>query len=697
MDTKDVTLNQEQVQVLEQIRKFAASGDKSVFVLKGYAGTGKTTMIRAIVPMLAKAGKVVKLMAPTGRAAKVLTERTGFPAATIHKTIYEWDHATDARHDEQGNLIPSKTPSTRANGVDDLQYFFNIRKLDDGISPDSLVCIVDEASMVASSKVSGEILHFGTDVLLDDLFTYGQPRLGGKFIFVGDPAQLPPVGDSHSAALDVDSLEKRGLSVDSCELRQVMRQDEGSAILANAMKVRDLLASSQRNTLVFDRVPGQVDDITPQGIINDFIAHNERPCLGGSIVVCYSNSMVSHYNESLRNRYFSNTTVPQVGDVVQVVRNNYGYDLYNGDFAQITQVAPSPEKQSAPVWVSDGASKKQETVELLFRNVELLTQDGRKITCKIVESLLGNSSRALTPQEIKALYINFNMRHPELKKESDIALALMNDPYYNALWVKYGYAITCHKAQGGEWDTAYVDYTGRTGLDDDSLRWAYTATTRASRQLWGVAMPRVQPLGRLVVNPIAMAGQKFKPSEKLASMDNVPGMPAGATDFQKAKYLSVMGALDELGYGITSVEFLYYADRYHLVAPDASVCTYDLMYKAGGQYSGIRTSAAGKDDEAIREALASTREYRYSPDYQPETTSLAMLHNNMLSHCDELGIAITDVVKGQYHVVYHLKTAASSATIQFYYKGSGVISHANPVSTLGASDENLIKLINKLK
>lgn len=165
------TLSQQQLEALQAIKTFIRDDNKTVFILKGYAGTGKTTMIKTIIPELQKIGKIVKLMAPTGRAAKVLQDKTGFKSAsTIHKVIYYKPDIRDARHDEEGKKIKSEiAPSLRADGVDDLQLYFGIRALENGETPDRLVCIVDESSMISSRKATDEVLHFGTDILLDDL------------------------------------------------------------------------------------------------------------------------------------------------------------------------------------------------------------------------------------------------------------------------------------------------------------------------------------------------------------------------------------------------------------------------------------------------------------------------------------------------------------------------------------------------
>ena len=692
------TLSQQQLEALQAIKAFIRDDNKSVFILKGYAGTGKTTMIKTIIPELQKIRKIVKLMAPTGRAAKVLQDKTGFKSAsTIHKVIYYKPDIRDARHDEEGKKIKSEiAPSLRADGVDDLQLYFGIRALENGETPDRLVCIVDESSMICSRKATDEVLHFGTDILLDDLLTYGNPHKGAKFIFVGDPAQLPPVGDNRSAALDKQYFEKIGLSVDSYELTQVLRQSEGSAILANAMKIRDLLNTTERSELSFDRVEGEVEDITGEQTIERFFEEYPTPRLGSSVVICYSNALVRDYNDAIRHNYFEDINIPHVGDVIQIIRNSHIHELYNGDFAQITAVDEGIEIQSAPVWTTIGKEKKRVNIELTFRNVDIIIYDGRTLRCKIVDSLLHNSNHGLTPQETTALYINFRMRNPNLKSRSEVSQGLQEDPYFNALCVKYGYAITCHKAQGGEWPTVFVDYHGRTGLNDDSLHWSYTATTRASKILYGVLMPKMQLLDRLKINPITKVPKPQKDCIRVACMGNIEDLPANATDSQKAKFLSVKTALSKLGLYINKVEFYQYVDRYYIQSSEGERI-YNLQYNGMGMYTSVKALSLYPDDDIVQEALMSECEYFYDVCYSSEATSLMKLYHKMVSYCDDLGILITNITNAQYQVIYHLKTSGMFSSIHFFYNAKKLISYAVPLSDMGAVDEKLIQLIEKLR
>ncbi len=691
-----LTLSQQQKSALDAIKSFAGNKNKSVFILKGYAGTGKTTIIRTMLPELEDMGKIVKLMAPTGRAAKNLSEKFGLPAYSIHNTINELKEFHETHHDETGNWINEGiSPTQRANGVDDLQLFFQIRPLDTNESPENLVCIIDEASMISSCKATNEGVHFGTDILLADLLTFGNIRKGAKFIFIGDPAQLPPVGDCRSAALDEKYFDENGIGYDCCELTEVFRQTSRSTILKNAMKVRNLLLQTERSELVFERAKGEVDDITAQEIVEDYVSTYPRPLLGSSIIICHSNALANSYNNTIRSLYFADTSHPQPGDIVQVVRNNYDTGLYNGDLAQLTSISDSVETQTAPVWIASATGRERINVQLHFRNVSLLSFDGKNINCKIIESLLYSSHTGLTAQESSALFINFRMRHPEMKTLSDIQKGLMDDPYFNALCVKFGYAITCHKAQGGEWEKVYIDYRGRTGLDNDSLRWVYTATTRAAKQLLGVAMPNIQILNHLHINAITKTAKVAKDALCVAKMGDVAMLPANATNSQKAKFKSIESELISIGCKINKVECYQYQDRYFIQTPNGEQ-VYNLIYNGSGIYTSTHPISTYANNSLILEALGSVSYYRFDVHFHSEFHSLEQLYQTMTSFCDELDIPITNITEAKYQVVFHLKTSGLYSAIQFYYNAKNAITYAAPLSDKENDDIKLKELINKL-
>ena len=604
-----MVLTTQQQQALKAITEFLNS-DIPVFILKGYAGTGKTTIISQIISEIKKFEKLPLLMAPTGRAARVLETKTGYEAFTIHRMIYELDE------------IETKEDS------DDIRYIFPLKDEED-LAKDH-ICIVDESSMIGTREVQNELFEFGTGSLLNDLLTFVAPHRGGKIVFVGDPMQLPPVGDNKSNALDEDYFEKIGLKVMVSELTDVVRQDNGSAILSNAMKVRALLESSQRNNLVFERKENEVLDIEGYNMPTQLLSIYPKPEIGQSVIITYSNRQARDYNYTVREVLYPGQKQIVIGDILQVVSNNYGLNVMNGDFVKIVDVLGDSENQSAPVYVTIGNDRVQQNITLTFRNVRVRLDNGKEFSCKIIENMLDDADANLSFVQIQALYINFCMRHPGLKRNSQqFKEYLKNDPYYNALRVKYGYAITGHKSQGGEWATVFVDYTGRTGLSNDSLRWTYTVTTRASQVLYGCNMPNVTPMSRMKVAPIIKV---TKPREEYLSFSDIPETPfhqSSASNFLKAKYWIVSDELKNNGCYVKGVESKSYCEWYRVEDDKKQLHTVQCFYNKAGLFT--RYIALDNMDGIIQ--ILSCLQVNMTPlcsfRYNPSSEVLLTLYNNV--------------------------------------------------------------------
>ena len=707
-------LTSQQESALCAVREFINDPDTTVFILRGYAGTGKTTMIQSIIHEVEPMRPHCKLMAPTGRAAKMLKERTGHNASTIHRAIYDLDKIEATDLDENG--VPVGSPiqvdevrRTEAKEIDRLHICFKIRTLDNEHAPDKCLCIVDEASMIPSIKSCEEMLHFGTDVLLDDLMTYLQPLKGGKVLFIGDPAQLPPVGDNKSAALCEQYFIDRGIKVCSAELTEVVRQAGESTILKNAMMIRDILNSKVRNSIEFEKGLDTVD-INATGVAETYCNLVSSPCIGESVVICFSNSMVKDYNDAIRELYFPGATDIVAGDILQIVKNNVGVhdgiDLFNGDFVKVIAASNTTETLSAPVWADLGKDREKVHVSVTFRDVTLQLEDGTQVNCKIIDDLLNNRERGLNQLQILSLYINFKMRFNESVKHLNLTAstkeemyykALKRDPYYNAVQAKYGYAITAHKSQGGEWKYVFVDYTGRTGLNDDSLRWCYTATTRAIDTLYGINFPSATPLSKLVINPILKYSKPAKEAFSFCIQSNDSLLPESATPAQKAKLYCVKGNLSNRRVMIERIDLLQLVDRYHLQTPDGEVVV-DCQYNGTGMYTNYRSQGQNPFLEEILECFRDESRMEFCTDYIPKANQMAVLFSTMLSICDDLDITITNIVEhsGQFYVAYYLKTSARFSQILFYFKNNGFITHAIPSSELGANDVKMTELIKKL-
>jgi len=671
-------LTKQQQVVLDSVKDFLKS-DVPVFILKGYAGTGKTTMISFITEEVAKYGRVPILLAPTGRAARVLSTKTKKEAYTIHSCIYKLD------------TIETKEDS------DDIRYIFPLKDVEDAAKDH--ICIVDESSMIGTREVHNELFDFGTGSLLNDLLTFVAPHRGGKVIFIGDPMQLPPVGDTVSNALDEQFFKNSKMEVMVAELTDVVRQNEDSAILGNAMKVRALLESTQRNNLVFDRKENEVIDIEGYNMPKQLLNIYPKPEIGQSVIITFSNRQARDYNYVVREILYPGKKQIVIGDILQVVSNNYGLDVMNGDFVKITNIVGETEYQSAPVYVTVDRERVRQNIMLTFRNVRIMLDDGREKSCKIIESMLDDADANLTFIQIQALYINFCMRHPGLKRNSqEFKELLKHDPYYNALRVKYGYAITGHKSQGGEWHTVFVDYSGRTGLKDDSLRWTYTVTTRASNVLYGCNMPNVTPFSKLQVAPIIRV---VKPREEYLSFTDVPETPFhhhDAPNFLKAKYWAVSDELKNAGFVVKSVESKQYCEWYHIEDDQKQSHLIQCYYNKAGIFTKYQAGEHVEGNLRILTLMHINLTPLCSFRYTPSIELLSTLYHKVESICSDLEVKITNIVEylSNYCVYYYLQGSGSYSCIQFFITKDGFLSYAQPFSDMGTDDDILNSVVSKL-
>ena len=651
-----------------------------MFILKGYAGTGKTTMIRTIIEEIKNREKEPILMAPTGRAARVLEKKNSWEASTIHRCIYELD------------TIETKEDS------DDIRFIFPLKNLEDRAKDH--ICIVDESSMIGTREVANELFEFGTGSLLKDLLTFVAPNRGGKIIFVGDPMQLPPVGDNVSNALDEKFFEGIGIKAMVAELTDVVRQGAGSAILGNAMKVRALIESQQRNNLVFDRNEDEVIDMEGYNMPSQLLKLYPKPEIGQSVIITFSNRQARDYNYAVRELLYPNQKQIVVGDILQVVSNNYKLDVMNGDFVKITAINGDTEYQSAPVYINIGGERIQHKITLAFRNVRIRLDNEHELPCKIIESMLDDSDPNLNFAQIQALYINFCMRYPQLKRGSQLFKEYLKaDPYFNALRVKYGYAITGHKSQGGEWNTVFVDYTGRTGLNIDCLRWTYTVTTRASQTLYGCNMPNVTPMSKLQMAPIIKAS---RPREEYLSFTDIPETPfhpKNTPNYIKAKYWVISDELKKEGFAIKRVESKQYCEWYHIEDNYGESILVHCYYNKAGLFTRYNAVGNSNNTTKILSLMQTNMVMLCSFRYIPSNTVLQNLYNYLESICSDLDIMITNIVEhlSEYCVYYYLQCSGSYSCIQFYITKDGFISYAQPFSDIGSDDEILIKVINQLE
>lgn len=456
--SENISLGGSALGVLEELKRWIKEGPEPVGILTGSAGTGKTTLLKSVLDWLDDQGIQAQSMAPTGRAARVLSSRTGHDARTIHSQIYSL-RAVSVK-EEAGDAGPLA------------RFEFPLRD-----EPHNLgLIIVDEASMVGDQETGSELLRFGSGRLLSDLLCWSRLRAGiMKILFVGDPYQLPPVRESRSPALDPGSTALSGLVCRRFILTDVFRQRPDSAILSAAVQLREELDSPKPVTMRLATGSDLFDADVQQMLAA--ITADPSGCVG----IARSNERCLQHNRAVReHRWGSVSSEPLPGDRLVVVRNSR-VGLLNGDIVEVLQVGDAERRavrlRNTPV------------IDLAFRRVSLL--EGEKVReCMILENLLDHHEGNLPMLLAQALLADFESRTPAKRNSSEYIEALLSDPYVNALLVKYGYCITCHKSQGGEWPTVYVDFAG-VDHSAEGFRWSYTAITRARSSLHLIEAPRV--------------------------------------------------------------------------------------------------------------------------------------------------------------------------------------------------------------
>lgn len=440
----------DQIQLINEVASFLLDRDPhQMFVMKGYAGTGKTTLVQTIIKSLPKHNRKTVLLAPTGRAAKVMSAYTNKKAYTIHKHIY-WPKKKVGSYTYE--LKPNKARQT--------------------------IYIIDEASMLGNIPDK----TFGESGLLDDMVRFSDSGDSCKILLIGDTAQLPPVGVSVSPALVEDDLKLRFFKeVFGFELKEVVRQKSESGILWNATRLRNLLAQEQNNyKYKFDLAADVVrlkEKHELEDCLNDAYANGQ---IDKSVVLLRSNKRANIYNQQIRTRirWYEDEITP--GDQMMVVRNNYFWldnhsktdFIANGDQICLKRIINFEERHG-----------------FRFANVEMELLDATEsgdIECKLLLDCLYTDGPSLSFDQSSHLFKSVEKEYSSIRTNYKRYQAIKKDPYFNALQVKFAYAITCHKAQGGQWDTVFIEqgYLPEENLDKEYLRWLYTAFTRAVNKVY---------------------------------------------------------------------------------------------------------------------------------------------------------------------------------------------------------------------
>jgi ATP-dependent exoDNAse (exonuclease V) alpha subunit len=461
LQTFGFTPTAEQEHALDVFSRFMTDrSDQVVMILRGSAGTGKTSLAGAIVRAMAALQQKLILLAPTGRAAKVFSLNAGHAAYTIHRRIY------------------------RQKSAADLSSF----NLNDNLNRDTLF-IIDEASMISNQGYGDSA--FGSGFLLDDLMQFVYNGQNCRMLLIGDKAQLPPVGEEESPALMADMFRGYGMKVYECDLNQVLRQSEESGILWNATRIRGYEGTGGRGDEILPKIHlngfGDICVVSGDELVESLASSYSRVGLDETITITRSNKRANIYNQGIRNMVLDREDELCQGDQLMIVKNNYFWTegskeipfLANGDIAVVRRVRNVHELYG-------------------FRFAEMTMQlpdyDDYELTATVLLDTLTTEAPALTREQQEQLFNAVMEDYADIPQKVERIKKIKVDRYYNALQIKFSYAVTCHKAQGGQWAHVYLDqgYMTDDMLTPDYIHWLYTAFTRATEKLFLVNWPKTQ-------------------------------------------------------------------------------------------------------------------------------------------------------------------------------------------------------------
>lgn len=708
------SLTDSQEELVKSLERFLDSRTESVFLLKGYAGTGKTFITKGLTEYFRAIGRNYVLAAPTGKASKVIASKTKSPAYTIHKTIYSFGDIAEYRDDD-------------TDGTETFKFYATVAV--NSLSADT-VYIVDEASMISDVYQEAEFFRFGTGYLLADFLKFvnlDHNDHSKKVIFIGDDAQLPPVGMNFSPALDAGYLfREHNVRSTEFELSEIVRQKSESGVIANAIPLRKALRDKSFNQLTVDLTHPDIQKVEHADLMDRYLESCGGKINGESIVIAHSNSDVGDYNRRIREHFFPGCSEVVPGDKVMAVSNSdaYGIFISNGDFGLIRNVLSGSEKRTVTLKRKSPETGELEEipVSLLFKDVLVGFKDleGKPhfFEAKIIEDLLYSKEISLSSDQNKALYLDFCIRNKNLKKQStEFKHTLKTDPYFNALRLKFGYAITCHKAQGSEWNNVFVKCKShQSPLTADYFRWFYTAITRTAKSLYLLDPPHIPVGGGIteVPNPVGGSWVWGTAVEK-SSAAVPPSQPSPASSTpdsgnfgipESAKVLlslleEVRRLIDGTGIVIEDVQHNQWQEAYHFKR-GTEAARVDIAYTRKNRVSSVATHGLEglcselvdllsplKGRPLVASGSSAVAEVSFAKQFLNE------FHGKVIELCGLNGITVQNVVEQQWCQRYIFAKDGAVAVFDIWYNGKDRFTRCQPVIT-ACSPGSLVGTVGEL-
>ncbi len=663
-------LNSDQQQCLKALGSFLTDPDQRIFLLKGDAGTGKTFLACGLIEYLSTQGRSFRLTAPTGRAAKVIAEKSERQSSTLHALIYDYSNVKEYK--DQGEDVGSETfkvHATIANNRDTA----------------STVYIVDEASLISDMYSESDFYRSGSGYLLQDLITYADFANSDndrKIIFLGDPAQLNPVGMNTTPALDADYLAKQfGIKPSEYRLTEVVRQKAESGVLRNVAPIRRNLETGVFSGLCIEFCD-DVHRVTAGEVVPLYISLAKDSGADLPIIIAKTNREAAELNHEIHHQLFPDRQMVTGGDRLLITANTMLNErfLANGEFIRVSSAAQGVEVRTVTLSKRDSETGKtaKSEVQLTFRDVELAIPlpDGTEAfeTVKVLDNLLHDGRSNISSDQQRALYIDFLIRHPDLRKGDRSALAriLRNDSYFNAVRAKFGYAVTCHKAQGGEWKNVIVICpSAKDPRNPDYFRWLYTAMTRSSDQLHLVNAPQVTIKATL------------------------PDF-SGLEQFQHDLLAKVRTLLDQAHVQIEDVAHNQWQEAYYLRRREEAVRV-NIGYNAKMNVSRItlaQQSAIGSEITDLLQPLIGSAPRsditRTGEPNAPTRPFLQQFHDRLLPALGERDIRIASLKEQPWSQRYTLQREQDVTVIDVFYDGKNRLTRCMPVGQAAFSNSALL-------